>query len=324
MYTVHMVGAVFRPHNLTPKPRPHNLTPKPRPHNLYKPKITRYTQSKSTPVRTIACQPANPAVFKATPNFVGCSRCDLCYNTYMKLFKRKIKRKKKTSGQSVAITENTVNKKKFAFFAVSFKRVVVKLFFLAIILVALYIIIAPIWPQIRFYVWDRLGIDQNVKVTEVVEINLSKEGRSRGIHINKEKSGESEEIVGNYIEIPAIGVKMPIVEGDSDAALDGGHAWLRPNGVTPDQPGNTIITGHRFEYLSGGRTFYHLDKLKPGDRVLVHWGDKVYTYVVDNSFVVTPDHVEIEAPSVEKKLTLYTCTPLWTAKNRLVVIAHPE
>ena len=38
--------------------------------------------------------------------------------------------------------------------------------------------------------------------------------------------------------------------------------------------------------------------------------------------VVTPNQTAIQAPTNDNRLTLYTCTPLWTARNRLVVIAE--
>jgi LPXTG-site transpeptidase (sortase) family protein len=41
------------------------------------------------------------------------------------------------------------------------------------------------------------------------------------------------------------------------------------------------------------------------------------------SKIVDPSAVEIEAPTTQKQLTLYTCTPIWTAKERLVIIAKP-
>jgi sortase A len=32
---------------------------------------------------------------------------------------------------------------------------------------------------------------------------------------------------------------------------------------------------------------------------------------------------EVEAPTDTDQLTLYTCTPLWSAKERLVIVAKP-
>lgn len=205
-----------------------------------------------------------------------------------------------------------------------FRSWVLKIGLMIVMAVALFVIIAPVWPAIRFYLWDKLGIDQSVPVTRVVQVDLKQDNGRGLLHINKDGGAEkSPELRDNYLEIPKIGVRMPIATGPDESSLDGGHAWLRPGSVMPGQTGNLILTGHRFAYLSGGKTFYHLDKLTEGDEILVHWNSQVYRYVVKRSFVVSPEHTEIEAPSATSKLTLYTCTPLWTAKNRLVVVAEP-
>jgi LPXTG-site transpeptidase (sortase) family protein len=65
-----------------------------------------------------------------------------------------------------------------------------------------------------------------------------------------------------------------------------------------------------------------LDKLEVGDTVSVLWNGKVYAYVVDASKVVPPTEVSVLNPSKTKILTLFTCTPVFTTKERLVVTAR--
>lgn len=120
--------------------------------------------------------------------------------------------------------------------------------------------------------------------------------------------------------IPQIGVDSPIVEGIGPEVLSQG-LWRRPNSSTPDKGGNTVLTGHRFMYSSGPKTFYNLDKMKVGDTFFLYWKGKEYDYEVVDIFVVNPDQTEIEDQTEEPILTLYTCTPLWTAKQRLVIRA---
>jgi LPXTG-site transpeptidase (sortase) family protein len=123
----------------------------------------------------------------------------------------------------------------------------------------------------------------------------------------------------NILVIPQIGVDAPVIRGIGPDVLERG-LWLRPRGSTPAEGGNTVITGHRFLYRSGPKTFYNLDKLKVGDKFFMFWEGKEYIYEVSEIFIVSPDNVEIEKPDAgEKMLTLYTCTPLWSAKDRLVV-----
>ena len=82
-----------------------------------------------------------------------------------------------------------------------------------------------------------------------------------------------------------------------------------------------MLVGHRFTY-DGAAVFYSLDKLKAGDDAYLVHNQKIYRFVVTSSAIVPPTATEVEAPSNEAKLTLYTCTPLVTAKNRLVYTAE--
>lgn len=124
----------------------------------------------------------------------------------------------------------------------------------------------------------------------------------------------------NALVIPKIGVDSPIVEGAGPEALNSG-LWRRPHTSTPDKGGNTVITGHRFLYTSGPTTFYNLDKLKVGDKFFMYWKGKEYDYEVTETLIVPATAVEIEQNTDETMLTLYTCHPLWTSKDRLVVRA---
>ena len=69
--------------------------------------------------------------------------------------------------------------------------------------------------------------------------------------------------------------------------------------------------------------FYHLDKLLEGEYVLIYWEGKEYPYIVTETKIVEPTQLEIEAPTKEHILTLYTCTPMGTSNQRLVKIAKP-
>jgi LPXTG-site transpeptidase (sortase) family protein len=124
----------------------------------------------------------------------------------------------------------------------------------------------------------------------------------------------------NMLVIPKIGVDSPVVDGLGSEALNKG-VWRRPQSSTPDKGGNTVITGHRFLYASGPKTFYHLDKVALGDKFIIFWEGKEYNYEVIDIFTVTPNQVEIEDNTVEPIVTLYTCTPLWSASLRLVIRA---
>ena len=112
------------------------------------------------------------------------------------------------------------------------------------------------------------------------------------------------------------------MEGNSIAIISKGGTWRRPQSATPLDDGNTVIVGHRY-YGSNVSTFYHLDKVLVGQKLALYWEGQEYLYEVTESKVVGPSAVEVEAPTQDKRLTIYTCTPIWTAKNRLVIIAKP-
>lgn len=126
------------------------------------------------------------------------------------------------------------------------------------------------------------------------------------------------------LRIPSIGVDMEVVDepgvGEQEAFERG--AWLLPRTAIPGgDPGNAVIAAHRYLYTEGPNTFFHLDKLSEGDEVFVDWRGETYTYIVQDSTVVPPTAVEILEQTDETILTLFTCTPVYTTKNRLVVTA---
>jgi LPXTG-site transpeptidase (sortase) family protein len=124
----------------------------------------------------------------------------------------------------------------------------------------------------------------------------------------------------NRLVIPVLGLNEHIYEGASVYTVNKG-VWIRPNGTTPDQGGNTIMVGHRFTYTNPRGVFYYLDKINIGDTIMVYWHGKGYIYKMTEQKVVSPDDATVEAPTTNQQLTLYTCTPLWNLHSRLVIIA---
>ena len=119
------------------------------------------------------------------------------------------------------------------------------------------------------------------------------------------------------LSIPALGLTTVVVEGTSEAQLQMGPGHY-PGTPLPGQAGNAAIAGHRTTYL---HPFYSLDHLRPGDPVTVVTLQGTFTYRVTGSQVVAPDDVSPVAPTPTPELTLTTCTPLYSASERLVVHA---
>ena len=186
------------------------------------------------------------------------------------------------------------------------------LLIIAIILQIFYIMIAPYWGNIAFNAKKVVSGGENEKF-----IYKSSLTQSLGIDDSKLEDIPND----NRIVIPVIGTNSQILEGD-ESVLDLG-LWRRPNSGTPGSNTNVVITGHRFQYTYGPKTFYNLDKLNLGDKIIVYWKGEEHIYEVQDKFEVTPDKVEIEQNNGFEELTLYTCTPILTAERRLVIKAKP-
>jgi LPXTG-site transpeptidase (sortase) family protein len=182
----------------------------------------------------------------------------------------------------------------------------------AIILINGYIIVLPVLPGIVFWIQTR----DSQRITQ-----LEKE-----IQNPPNTSSPSNQTAApdeKRLNIPSMLLDEPIYTGKTAATLKKG-LWHRPGTATPGQPSNTVIVGHRLTYANPRGSLYHLNKVHVGDRIGVTWGSKKYLYIVKTVKVVAADETSIEAPTEKHQLTIYTCTPLWLPKDRLVVVAAQE
>jgi len=120
------------------------------------------------------------------------------------------------------------------------------------------------------------------------------------------------------IQIPAIGVDAPVVQGDGWEQLKKGVAQ-HIGSANPGNAGNVVLSGHDDIY---GEIFRYLDKLKPGDEVIVFTNQKQYTYIVEGTQIVAPTSVEVMAPTGSPVVTLISCYPYLVDKQRIVVRAN--
>jgi LPXTG-site transpeptidase (sortase) family protein len=129
----------------------------------------------------------------------------------------------------------------------------------------------------------------------------------------------------NRLVIPKIGVDSEILEGETILVLNHQEGvWHEPKAINPTEDGNMVLAGHRLQYMPPNTTtFYNLDKIAEGDKIVIYWQQKDYIYEVKSKYEVTPDQVEIKDShkDIPHELTLYTCTPLYTSERRLVVKA---
>ena len=123
------------------------------------------------------------------------------------------------------------------------------------------------------------------------------------------------------IDIPTIGVTKYVVAGVQTADLKKGPGHY-PETPFPGELGNASIAGHRTTY---GEPFRHLDDLSIGDPIIITdlMGRK-FTYLVSNQQVVeaTDSWVVATTDPTKAILTLTTCHPEFSAKQRLIISAE--
>ena len=125
----------------------------------------------------------------------------------------------------------------------------------------------------------------------------------------------------NQLIIPRMGVNAAVFEGETQEGLRKG-LWHIPGSALPGSNGNIVISAHRWLYRPPNpKTFYLIDKLEVGDPIYYDYQGVRYTYVVTKTFIVNPEDVHILSQD-ENKLTLFTCTPLFSTANRYVVNAE--
>ena len=120
------------------------------------------------------------------------------------------------------------------------------------------------------------------------------------------------------LQIPAINIDAPIVQGDGWEQLKKGigqHA----GSADPGKTGNMILSAHNDIF---GEIFRNLDQLKNGDQILVFTNTCTYTYLVVDSRIVEPIDVEVMAPTSQATLTLISCYPYLVDNKRIVVITR--
>lgn len=120
------------------------------------------------------------------------------------------------------------------------------------------------------------------------------------------------------IEIPKIDVKKIVVEGVRVEDLKKGPGHY-PGLSFPGEKGNVVISGHRTTY---GGPFYRLDELTIGDQIkLTDRAGQTFIYRVSQTKIVRPDDLSVVVQTTEAKLTLTTCNPRFSARQRLIVVS---
>ena len=117
------------------------------------------------------------------------------------------------------------------------------------------------------------------------------------------------------IEIPRIDVTKSMYEGITLTTLNHGPGhW--PGTAMPGNQGNVVIAGHR---VSHDKPFRNLDKLEPGDQVIMTTDAGRFVYQVTGTDIVYPDALWVVDQTADYTATLFACHPPGSTKQRIVV-----
>ena len=138
---------------------------------------------------------------------------------------------------------------------------------------------------------------------------------------NKLLNVSSNGVMG-YIDIPTIGVSLPIYHGTEEKVLQIAIGHLEWSSMPVGGPStHSVMSGHRG--LPSAKLFTDLDELIVGDRFMVSVLNDIYTYEVDKILIVEPDQTEeLGIVAGEDYCTLFTCTPYGINSHRLLVRGH--
>lgn len=121
-----------------------------------------------------------------------------------------------------------------------------------------------------------------------------------------------------WIEIPAINVSAPIVQGDGWDQLKlgvGQHIGT----VDPGEAGNLVLSAHNDVY---GQIFRYLDQLESGDEIIIETDVRSYTYVIDKETqLVDPTDVHVIDSTTDPTITLISCYPYFINSHRIIIKA---
>ncbi|MGW7606009.1 class E sortase [Streptomyces sp. NPDC054766] len=133
------------------------------------------------------------------------------------------------------------------------------------------------------------------------------------------------------LHIPKLDVVAPIAEGTSktkvlDRGMVGHYGEAPLKTAMPDaKTGNFALAGHRNTH---GEPFRYINRLKPGDEIVVETQDDYYVYKMASILPVTsPSNTSVLDPIPKgstftgpgRYITLTTCTPEFTSKYRMIV-----
>lgn len=121
------------------------------------------------------------------------------------------------------------------------------------------------------------------------------------------------------IYIPKIKVEAKIMKDTKQETLKYGPGIYEKSPLPDIENGNVCIAGHRTTY---GKWFLNVDKLSAGDEVILDFNGLRYVYKVERVFIIANNDWSVTEPTGYSALTLTSCHPLRSARQRIVVRAR--
>ena len=151
----------------------------------------------------------------------------------------------------------------------------------------------------------------------------------------------TEALTPSRIVIPSVGIDGPIVASSLEIVEGSGvpePAWVVPEAINAGWhdtsaplgvPGNTVINGHNWPQDGIFRQLYTIE---PGALVVLYSGEATFAYVVVEAVIVKEAGQPVEVrqanarrllPTEDERLTIVTCHPYGSTRDRLIVTAMP-
>lgn len=161
-----------------------------------------------------------------------------------------------------------------------------------------------------------------VKYNELLKGNAINDPFTRSKNSKLPKNYEKMLNIGGlmgYIEVPGIGIKLPIYHGVEDEILEKGIGHMEGSALPiGSEGGHVLLVGH--SGLPDARLFTDLEQLVVGDQFNLRVLNKELVYQVDQIKVVEPDDVsELMTVQGGDYVTLITCTPYGINSHRLLL-----
>ena len=127
------------------------------------------------------------------------------------------------------------------------------------------------------------------------------------------------DVVGRLIILSA-NINHYVVFGATNKKLEYGPGYILGTSL-PGTGGNFAVAGHRTTY---GAPFGNLDRVQVGETIIFQTNTNQYKYKIIEVKIVSPEDNYVLENYGDDRITLTTCHPKFSAKQRLIVIGQLE